>query len=72
LFAGTLQPNESKMLEEAGGLDVVIANPSRLEVRLNGEAIDVRGPQGQLADVRIPWPEGKPTISHRQPFEDIY
>lgn len=72
VFAGTLQPKESKMLEEAGGLDVVIANPSRLEVRLNDEPIDIRGPQGQLAEVRIPWPEGKPTISHRKPFEDIY
>lgn len=72
VFAGTLQPKESKMLEEAGALDVVIANPSRLEVRLNGEAIDISGPQGQLAEVRIPWPEGKPTIAHRTPFEDIY
>jgi len=72
VFAGTLQPKESKMLEEAGVLDVVIANPRGLEVRLNGEPIDISGPPGQLADVRIPWPAGKPTISHRKPFEDIY
>lgn len=72
LFAGTLQPNESKVLEGAGRMDLVIGTPAALELLLNGKPVDLTGPRGQLADVRITWPDGVSTVSYREPLEDIY
>ena len=72
LFSGMLQPNESKIFEGTGPMDLVAGNPAGLEVRLNGQPLDLTGPRGQLAEVQIAWPSAVPVILHRKPLEDIY
>ena len=71
-FAGTLQPSESRVLEGSASVDLVIGNPEGLELSVDGKPIDITGPRGQLAEVRIAAPDAPPAISHRQPLADLY
>jgi cytoskeleton protein RodZ len=71
-FAGTLQPNESRVLEGGETVDLVIGNPEAVDLSLNGKLIEIAGPRGEMAEVRIGAPDAPPVISHRRPLADIY
>ena len=72
VLAETLQPNETRVLQGSATLDLVIGNPGGVELRLNGKPIDIAGPRGALAEVRIASPDAAPVITHRQPLTDLY
>lgn len=72
VFAGPLQPNESRVLEGRGAVDVVIGNPEGVEVSLNGKLLEIPGSRGEQAEVRIAAPDAPPVISHRHSLADIY
>lgn len=71
-FSGTLQPNEGRVLEGGATIDVVIGNPEAVEVSLNGKPLEIAGPPGDVAEVRIAAPDAPPVISHRRPLSDLY
>ena len=72
IFAETLQPNETRVLQGNATLDLVIGNPEGVELSLNGKPIDIAGPRGALAEVRIASADEAPVIEHRQPLTDLY
>jgi transcriptional regulator with XRE-family HTH domain len=71
-FVGRLQPNESRVLEGGETIDLVIGNPEAVELSLNGKPIEIAGPRGALAEVRIAARDAPPVISHRRPLADLY
>lgn len=53
LFAGTLQPKETRLVEAAGTTQLRIGNAGGVEISVNGKPVGPLGPRGQIRIVQI-------------------
>ena len=72
VFAGMLRPNESKVLENATAVNLVIGNAGAVEISLNGKPIGPIGPSGQTRDVQVTSSGSVQILAHRQALQDIF
>ncbi|MCL5743729.1 MAG: DUF4115 domain-containing protein, partial [Acidobacteria bacterium] len=53
VYAGTLQPNESKVLNATGSVRVLVGNAGGLAVTYNGQPVGPLGPSGQVRILQV-------------------
>lgn len=71
-FSGTLQPNETKELDGAESVKLVVGNAGMVEISVNGKAIGPIGPRGHVGEVLITAPDRVQILPHHPALQDIY
>ena len=72
VFAATLRPNESKILQTATAVNLVIGNAGGVQISLNGKPIGPIGPSGQVRDVEVTSSGSVQIREHKPILQDIY
>jgi cytoskeleton protein RodZ len=53
MFSGTLEPSQTKEIDAAGQVELLVGNAGGIDIELNGKPIGPLGPKGQIRTVQL-------------------